>query len=644
MQTEWSPGISRKNRFMLQAINDRIKGWLGVLVVILIGLPFALWGIQSYLDDSGPHYVAKVNDVEISAPELEFTLSLQRQKLLQQNEGKLPVDDKTLRKQVLRQLVNQRLLEAVSYDEGYRIPDGMLANRIKTLFTVDGKFDQARVEQQLAAMGRTPQQFEYELRNEMRVQQYQTGFAVSSYIPDSIVRQIVTLEDQKRQVAILTFYAESFGGNETPSEDAIKSYYEANRQQFMLPEKVKVDYVEIRLADLAKDTPVDEARVQEMYEAYKASVADKEQRKARHILITSDGSADGDKKARETIEKIKKQLDKGADFAKLAQQYSQDPGSAKQGGDLGWVATGDMVKPFEQALFALKKGQTSDIVKTRFGYHLIRLDDIRQQAIAPLAEKRAGFEAEIRKEEAKNRFYDLSEELANKAYENPDSLDAIVDSMGLPLKTSEFFDRNKGKGIASSVKVRNVAFSPEVLEEGVNSDVVEVSPEHIVVLRLNEHREATPIPLDSVRDKVVAILRTRAGVKKTMAAAEKARARLEAGESVEAIKGNGISLDQPKPLGRLDFTKVPDPNLIGLIFEMPAPVDGKPVIKLHELSTGDVALVVLQKVVKPEKISDERMTLVRSQLRQQMATDEFSAIMKMLKARADIDINKRLLE
>jgi len=228
---------------MLQAINDRIKGWLGIVVVFLIGLPFALWGIQSYLDDSDPRYAAKVNNSEISAAELEYTVSLQRQKLLKQYNGKLPFEEKVLRQQVLNQMVNQRLLESTSHDEGYRISDSVLAGQIKQLFSVNGKFDSETMQARLAAMGRTPQQFEYELRNELRVQQFQSGITNTSIVTKEEIQQLAALQQQLRDVSIVTFNADSFAGDYQPADEEIKQYYEANQQRFMKPEKIKVDYV-----------------------------------------------------------------------------------------------------------------------------------------------------------------------------------------------------------------------------------------------------------------------------------------------------------------------------------------------------------------------------------------------------------------
>ncbi len=629
---------------MLQAINDRIKGWLGIVVVLLIGLPFALWGIQSYFDDSGPRYAAKVNGVEISTGELEYNVSIQRQKYLKQFNGRLPFEEKVLRAQVLNQLINQRLLESATLDEGFRIPDSVLAATIKQQFTVDGKFDRARLDSALSAMGRSPQQYEYELRNELRIRQLQSAIANSGIVSEAEVNELAAIEQQLRDVSILTFSVDKFAGDYQPDTAEIEEYYKAHQQQFMVPEKVKVDYVELTIDDISQDIDVDEAKVQAMYDEYVASVSSREERKASHILISAGADEASKKAARAKLEEIKTRLENGESFAELAKNYSQDPGSAEKGGDLDWVAVGDMVKPFESALFSMEKGAVSDIVETQFGFHLIKLADIRSEEVQPLGIKRYEFEEELKADAAASLFYDMSEELANKAYENPDNLDGVVESMGIKLQTSDYFDRQQGDGIAENEKVRNIAFSNDVLEQGLNSDVIEITPKHIVVLRLNEHVDAMPIPMEVVTPKIEASLKAKAGLQKTQDAAMKVKQQLEAGATVESVVSEGVELSQPGAVGRRDFTKVKEPSLINKIFEMSTPVDDKPVIKDTVMLTGDVALIVLHKTIVPETLAQDKKDAIKTELRQQTASEEFGAILELIKSKADIDINKRLLE
>jgi peptidyl-prolyl cis-trans isomerase D len=635
---------------MLQAINDRIKGWLGIVIVVLIGLPFALWGIQSYLDDTGPIYAAKVNGEEISASEFERTVSLQRQSMLRQYGGKLPFDEKVLREQTLAQLINQRLLEGVTFDTGYRISDVVLSERIKQLFTVDGVFDRVRFESAVASMGMSIPMYEYSLRNELRLQQMQSAIANSSFMTKKEVNDLALLNEQTRDVSVLTFNVEHFSTAAEPTEEEVKQYYEGNIQRFMEPEKIKVDYVEITSESLTENVAVDEAQIKKMYDDYVSSISGREERKAKHILLqTSENKAAANAAVKAKIESLKQEIDNGADFAELAKKHSQDTASGAKGGDLGWVALGEMVKPFEDALFAMDlpandKASISEIVETQFGYHLIQLDDVRSETVDSLEVKRYEFEDELKADSVASMFYDLSERLASTAYENPDSLDIVVEELELKVSSTDYFTRNTGKGIADNGKVRNIAFSSLVLEQGSNSDIIEISPTHVVVLRLNEHVPATAVGIDAVSSKIENILKVQNGHKQTRAAALDVKSKIEAGETIDSLKAEGISVEVFASLGRKDNAKVKDPAILRSTFDMTPGQDGASSVKEVDLVSGDVALVVLTKVNAADSIAQDKLDLVKSEAQRENSIRDFSNALLFIKDKADIDKNKRLLE
>ena len=625
---------------MLQAINDRIKGWLGIAIVILIGLPFALWGIQSYLDDTGPRYAAKVNDAEISANEFERAVSMQRQQLQNQNGG-APVDEKALREDTLDILINQRVLEEVTYNEGYRISDTILTERIKQLFTVDGIFDRDRFEAVVASNGMSVPMYEQSLRNELRLQQMQSAIVNSAFVTRQQVSQLATLDQQTRDISVLTFNIEHFSTAAKPTEDEIKQYYEANMQRFMRPEKIKLDYVEVTSDSLAQAVEVDEQQIRKMYEQYVDAVSGREERKARHILIQS---SEAPAAAKEKIELLAKQLEQGADFSALAKEHSEDPGSASEGGDLGWVALGDMVKPFEQVLFELQKGAVSGVVETQFGYHLIKLDDVRGESIESIEVKRYEFEDELKKDGIASIFYDMSERLASLAYENPDNLDVVVEEMGLKVNSTDYFTRFEGSGIAENEKVRNIAYSALVLEQGSNSDIIEINPDHVVVIRLNEHVPATAIPLAEVSSKIENILKVQKGHEQTRAAALDVKARIEAGESIDSVVAEGIDVVAVNGLGRKDTARVSDPSVLKSAFDITMADDGKSAVNVVDLMSGDVALVVLSSINTPDAVTQDKTDLVRSEMLRENAIRDFSNALVVIKDNATIETNKNILQ
>lgn len=625
---------------MLQAINDRIKGWLGIVIVVLIGLPFALWGIQSYFDDAGPRYAAKVNDSEITARDFERSVSIQRQNLLRQNGGKLPMEETVLRERTLTQMINQRLLEEVTYDSGYRISDTVLSERIKQQFTVDGVFDRQRFEASVASIGMNIPMYEHTLRNELRLQQMQSAIANSSFVTKDAVNKLAALSEQTRDISVLTFNVDHFSTATKPTAEEIKQYYETNLQRFMVPEKVIIDYVEITSDALSENIEIDELQIKKMYDDYVASVSGREERRASHILIQS-----GDDKAAAQIEieSLKKELEEGADFAELAKKRSQDPGSATKGGDLDWVALGDMVKPFEKTLFAMEVGSVSEVVETQFGYHIIKLVEIRSESIVPIGIKRYEFEDELKADSIASMFYDLSERLAATAYENPDSLDIVVEDLGLELKTSDYFSRNKGDGIAVNDKVREITFSALVLEEGSNSDIIEINPTHVVVVRLNEHVPATAIPLEVVSSKIENILKVQGGHKQTMTAALDVKTKIEAGETIDSVKTDGIKVEVIAAAGRRDNSRVSDASILRNAFEMMPAEQGKVSVKEVNLISGDVALIVLDKVNLPENILQSRLELVKSEKMRENALRDFSSALLQIKENASIDRNMNLV-
>lgn len=626
---------------MLQAINDRIKGWLGIVIVVLIGLPFALWGIQSYLDDSGPMYAAKVNGTEISSNTFERTVSMQRQSMLRQYGGNLPIEEKELRKSTLSQLVNQKLLENVTFDSGYRISDAVLSQNIKQQFSVDGVFDRDRFEAGIMSLGMSAPMYEDSLRNELRMKQMQSALANTNFVTGSEVSNLAALNEQTRDISVLTFNMEHFSTAEKPTAEEIKQYYETNTQRFMVSEKIKVDYIEIDSESLAENVVVDEATVKKMYDDYVTSISGREERKAQHILLqTSEDKEAGKAK----LESIKLEIENGTSFSELAKKHSQDTGSAAEGGELGWVALGEMARPFEKMLFSMDKNSVSEVVETQFGYHLIKLNDVRSETVEPLGVKRYEFEDEIKKDSVASTFYDLSERLAAIAYENPDNLDAVVDELGIKVATSGSFSRDKGQGIAENEKVRSIAFSSLVLEEGSNSDVIEISPTRVAVVRLNEHLPAIAIPLDVVSSKIENILKSQKGRNQAKAAALAVKTKIESGESIDSQKSDGIKIETIKALGRSENAKVSAPSILHNAFEISPNQDGSPSLKVVDLVTGDVALLVLTKVNSPANISEDKLDLVKNEALRESITRDFSNALLSIKNNAEIDINQRVVE
>lgn len=629
---------------MLQAINDRIKGWLGALVIIMITIPFAFWGIESYIGGGGPEFAAMVNGEEIPVMQFENAYSNQLARLNQQFGSTLPFTNEQIKKQVLDQLINSVVLEENTYSSGYRVSDNSLKQTIATLFNRDGKFDRDYFENVVASNGMTTSQYELRLRNELRVMQKRNAIIASAILTDEEASQLAALEQQEREIRFIKFKSDADSADIVVTEQDIEDFYNANTDRYMTPERVSVEYVELTSDEIADSIDVDEGKLQEMYDDYKKLTLAKEERKARHILIQIGNSAEKSREAlMPRIKELQQKLNNGESFEELAREYSDDPGSAKQGGDLGWVATGDMVKPFEDALFSMNKGEISDVVETQFGLHLIKLDDIRTPEVQTFAEKRSEFEQELKKDTISSMFYDMSENMAVTAYENPDSLDAVIDAVNKQPEKTGLFTRDSGTGIAENQKFRTAAFSSSVIEEGMNSDVIELAPDHVAVLRLLKHEPASRKPLKEVKTEIENILRMKAAHAVIMAAAEDALNQITGGASVESVLTEKQNIEGPFTVKRTAPGDV-DPMVVETAFRMPYPGNGEPSVQVVNLISGDVALVLLDKVTTPVDLAKDQIDTVKQQRKNDVANSEFDFALTAIKDAAEIQRNSNLLQ
>ena len=629
---------------MLQAINDRIKGWLGALVIIMITIPFAFWGIESYIGGGGKQFAAMVNGEEIPLNQFENAYSNQLARLNQQFGSALPFSNEQIKEQVLDQLINSVVLEEGSYSSGYRVSDTSLKQSIASLFRRDGKFDRDYFENVVASNGMTISQYEVRLRNELRVLQKRNAILATAILTDEEARQLAALQQQERDIRLIKFNVDTGSADIVVTEQDIEDYYNTNADRYMTPESVSVEYIEMTNDELANSIDVDEGRLAEMYDDYKRSALEKEERKARHILMQMGTSAENNKEAlMPRIEELQQKLNDGESFEELAAEYSDDPGSAKQGGDLGWVAMGEMVKPFEDALFSMNKGEVSGIVETQFGLHLIKLEDIRTPELQTLAEKRSEFEQELKQDAISGMFYDITENMAVTAYENPESLDAVVDAVNKQAEKTELFTRDSGTGIAGNQKFRTPAFSSSVIEQGLNSDIIEITPNHVAVLRLLEHQPASKKPLQEVRSDIENILRLKTAHDITMTAAEEAKNQIMAGAAAETVLADNQVVAGPDTVKRTDPGNV-DPMVVGAAFQMPYPENDKPSIQVVNLVSGDIALVLLDKVTTPVEIASDQIKAVRQQLENDVANSDFEFALATLKDAAEIQRNTSLLQ
>lgn len=632
---------------MLQSIRDRAKGWFAYLIVIMIAIPFAFWGVSEYRGDGDEQLAAVVNDREITRQELQRAVSIQRDRLRQMFGGRaLPafLDDNMLRQQALDQLVRDTVVFESALRFGYGVGDTQVADSIASIaaFHTDGRFDNGLYERRLQLQGMTPSGFEGQVRQSILSQQLSAGIVNTGFVTTLELAELNRLEGQERQFFYLQVPMPQDETAVEVTEQQIAEYYDANNDRFIQPETVQVEYLELRASDLGRDELASEDELRTMYEERKEQLTTEEERQARHILIQVDAEADeaAIDEARDEASSIVQRIRAGESFEELARQSSGDPGSAEQGGDLGFFSRGVMVPEFDSVAFSLETGIVSDPVRTEFGFHIIEVTDVRPGGVKEFEQVRADLEEAYRARVAEQQFYDLSEDLANLTYEQPDTLEAAADALNLKIERSEPFSRHEGEGIGMHAKVRDAAYSTDVLVAGNNSEVIEIEPDHLVVVRIEERTPERVRPVEEVSDQIREIL-----VRDAMRAVARDRGKalrptLSDLESFRKVAEEaGLELQEPGFVRR-DASTV-DAQVRNLVFSMAAPQDGGLRVGDLQLADGSYILLGLGEVRDgvAEEQDEEQTSQQRGALQNASAQSEWKGFLDSLQAKASIQMN-----
>jgi peptidyl-prolyl cis-trans isomerase D len=631
---------------MLQALRDRVMGVIGWIVIGLIIITFALFGLGSYLQDKTHLYAARVNDVDITPRDLQLAYQNQRASMEQMlGDAFRPdlIDEQQLKKQALEKLIRRQLILQAAKANDMAISDQLLAARIHAIsaFQRDGEFDVELYKDLLARRGQTPAGFEHEMRLLLTGDQVTNGISATAFVTDAELDRAYSLQDQKRSFEYITIPAEPFKATIEPDEADIKAYYQEHSGAFMTPERVRLSYVRLNADALGRDIEIGEQDLKDYYEQKKAALKTQEQRRASHILFPLSADADeaSVEKTRSDAEAVLKQIREGADFAELAKKYSGDPGSAEQGGDLGYFSAGNMVPEFDKAVFAMQKGEVSDLVRSQFGFHIIKLTDIKASEIPPFDKVRDELVKELRQRRVGDRYYEQIEQLTNIAYENPDSLQAAADALGLQVMTTDWITAASGTGIGQYPDVRAAAFSEDVLESGNNSEPVEVGEDDAIVVRVKDREPAHPTPLAEVRDRIVAELKLQAAAQAARDSGEQLLEQLAAGKTMSDLAGSGTyTLSKAEAIGR--GSKQYDQTLVEQVFRMPRPAEGAPVDKGIALANGDYVVVRLSAVqdADPKSMTEDQRRQLKNGFETMRGKLAMMSLLKELRRHAEIEI------
>ena len=587
---------------MLQTIRDRAQGWIAWAIVILISIPFALWGIQEYLGGGSQPVIASVNDREITERELdrryqEFRANL-REQLGSAYRPEL-FDDEKMRKQVLEDMISRELLLQESARLGLYAGDQMVRTLIMSLprFQKDGGFDQASYERGLRFEGLSSKAFEERMRLRLISSQLSRAIEASEFVTERELNDAVRLRDQQRLFSYLILPVSGFLGEREFSQADIDAYYRAHQDRFRVPEQIKIEYLTLEADGIGAKLEPDEETLRGVFESDQAQFARGEQRRVSHILVTLAPAADqaSVKAADQKIKDALARIQEGEEFAVLAREVSDDPGSADAGGDLGFIERGMMDPAFEQAAFSAETGTVIGPVRSRFGFHLIEITGIKAAEVPSFEEQRDMVLEAYRRSEGERLFYDHAERLSDLSYENPDSLEPAANALGLEIQRSDWMDRRGGSGVLAHPKVVAIAFSEDVLMRGNNSEAVELGPQHVLVLRIVDHKKAYVRPLEEVRAKITELLRREEAADKAREKGEALLARLRAGETLEDIAAEtGRELRRPEAVRR-DDTMLPA-DLVSAVFRSPKPAQNQPTYGSAVLQNKDFALFALSEV------------------------------------------------
>ena len=634
---------------MLTSIRERATGWIAWAIVILITIPFALWGVNSYFSGGTNVNIAEFDGEEIDYQTYQRALYNERDRVRQQYGQNISADflsGNILGRQVVNRLANEILLYRYANDQGFRISDEQLVEAILSspgFQTEDGKFSRDQYERVLQFSGYSPSQFEEIQRNSAAVQQIQTGFIESVLPMDDAVDDILKVLKQKRIGEYSVIKPSRFLSESEVSEEEIQASYDQDKDQYKEEGRVKVQYIELQLSDFAKNLTPDEETLRDQYNADTERYLQVEQRSVSHILLKTEG--DEDAGANELASQLVERLRAGEDFGALAAEYSADVGSAENEGSIGWIGRGATVPEFEAVAFLLKVGETSEPVRTNFGIHIIQVNKIEAEKVKDFEEVRDELVEQVKRDRAELEMFETSEELRNIAYEQPDSLDPVADALGLKLEVSEWFTRTEGTGIAENPAVRAVAFSDEVLQQEFNSDVIQINDGHLVVLRKNEFQAAKQLDLAEVKAEITEKLLALKSTAKAQGFTEGLIKELkDGGDWNQVLSENGLSVTDI-PSSDNESTDPLSFDIAKIVYSAEKPSPEKVVYGGSPVRDGQYLIFRLTDVVSGDTASaseDERQG-IENAIRQRFSVGLFETYVTQLRDGIEIDINDELL-
>ncbi|QPB82301.1 peptidylprolyl isomerase [Pseudoalteromonas rubra] len=625
---------------MLEKIREGSQGLAAKIILGVVILSFALAGIGGYLGQTTEQAVAEVNGVKIT--QMEFSRAYENERArLERQFGEYftqisadPAYMAQIRSGVIDRLVQQELQNQLAIELGLRVSDEQVKEAIFELpyFQLGGEFSNDRYLQLIRQMNFKPDTFREYMREEMTRNQLVSAVAGSDFVLDNELKQTLALQQQTRDIDYMLLSKETVKSEVAVTEAEIADYYELNQEQFQAPEQIALQYLELTSGDVTLDEPVTDEQVRAYYEENQAQYLEEERRRVAHILIES---AEDAQAAQQKAEALYQQLQEGKDFAELAATESDDVASAEVGGDLDWIER-DMMEPeFEEAAFALANvGDFSPVVETEFGFHIIQLTDLQAQQSKAFEEVAVELRAELENTAKANAFYEKQSQIAELAFEVADSLEDAAAVADIELKSTELVSRAALPAPLNDPNIANAIFTPELIEDRVNSEVLEAGSEHIVVVRVLDHKPATVKPLEEVTAQIKTRLENEKASELIKEKANTLYAQLEDGKALSDIAAaESTEVKTEAALKRQSFTVAPE--IVQQAFKLAHPDSEQTQSALVELNSGDAALLVLKAVTVAE-VTGEVEPQQKQNITMSVVNKNFLALLGALESDAEV--------
>lgn len=544
---------------MLEALRKHTQGWMAKIILALIVVPFALFGIDSYLNQAGGQVaVAKVDGQKISLQEYSNAVENARNYLQSQGQkvDSTLLESPAFKQSILDSIITRRLVEGAIQDYRFKISDEQLSQHILGMpeFQNNGKFSEDTYNQLLSQNKLTPAKFEQNIRKDMAVQQVREGLSSLVFMPQKVAEQALVSEFEQREVTVAEVKVMGFMNQVNVTPDQVQAYYNQHKTKFIAPAKVKLQFALLSAAGLVGQVSVTDEEVKQDYEENSAKYQGNEQRQASHILIGFNSNATAEEKAaaKEKAESILKQVKANPkNFEKLAIEFSQDTGSAAKGGDLGSFGRGAMVKPFENAAFSMKVGDISDLVESEFGYHIIKLTGITGES-SDFDSMKLKIKAELLFQKAQAKYAELADDFGNTVYEQSGSLEPVAKKFNVQVQTTPAMTKDEIAKFFKNERLASLVFSDEVLKEKRNTEAVEISPNNLIAARAVEFTPEAPRSFDEVKGGIEALLKSEAAGKLAKQKGEALLADLKAGKTVDADWITPVTIDRRNAQGLTD--------------------------------------------------------------------------------------------